>query len=297
MIYHEPTSDFEKTGYCWGDNVNVREQGGEHFKSHKVLFQLNEGAQVIILQKLDNWYEIQSLQNPASVGWIINDYLKHIPPLEITDAEKNKRLIQLKEQAQKLFVELGKLQNEMQDLAVMAHNKELFDKSAGLIKLLNTELVKNILPIATLELYDCDLAVIEGKEKLLAKYHVMISEMRNGCSKKSDQLKSNLQVKATYEQSSRLESQVFSDVNSLYFETMQVINAKLVREERRNLINKAETIGNSLSCINDVYKRCEVEKFLDEYKRIMGESYEYSFNRISDINTAYNRLNYYLQSN
>lgn len=297
LIYHEPTSEFEKTGYCWGDNVNVREQGGEHYKSHKVLFQLNKGAQVIILQKLDNWYEIQDPQDPARVGWIINDYLKHIPPLEIADAEKNKRLIQLKEQAQKLFVELGKLQNEAHDFAVMANSKELVDKFAGLIKLLYAEFTKNILPIAILDLYDCDLAIIVGKEKVLAKYHEAISGMRNECSKKSDQLRSNLQAKAAYEKSSRLESQVFSDVNSLYFETMQVINAKLVHAERRNLIDKAEAINQNIYSIRNADRRCEVEKFLHEYKRIMGESYEYSLDRISDISTAYNRLNYYLQGN
>lgn len=297
LIYHELTAVFEKAGYCWANKLNVREQGGENYKNHKVLFHLNKGDRVIVLQKHNNWCEIQIPHNPASIGWVIDDYLKHVPPLELTDAEKDNRLIQLKKQAQKLFVELGELKSAMRHLGVMAQSKEILDTTTELISSLNSEFVKNVLPIATLERFDCDLEVISGKEKLLKTYLEAISNLRKKCSKMSEVLKNKLQVKMANEYSNKLESQVFANINSLYFKTLQVINAKIIYLERRNLITKAEAIGSSLHYIKDDVRRNEAEKFLVEYKRIMNESYSYSIKRISAINTAYNRLNYYLQGN
>lgn len=77
---------FLETGFVWGNRVNVRNGYGNDLKKTKVLFQLNNGNMVKILDEKDGWYKITNVDVGSQFCgnhkecWIKGDYLKNLPP-------------------------------------------------------------------------------------------------------------------------------------------------------------------------------------------------------------------------
>lgn len=82
-----PRKEFESTGFVWGSNVNVREGYGENYKELKVLYQLQNGHVVEIIEERDGWYRIDTR------GWIKKDFVKNVPPQKKPKPERNNQIV------------------------------------------------------------------------------------------------------------------------------------------------------------------------------------------------------------
>ena len=81
-----PRKIFLSTGFVWGNRVNVRDGYGPDYNKHKVLFQLNNGNMVKILEEREGWFKITNLASGNQFCgdhkncWIQGDFLKNLPP-------------------------------------------------------------------------------------------------------------------------------------------------------------------------------------------------------------------------
>lgn len=78
-----------KTGYCTGDNVNVRSGHGEKYQEFKKLYQLNKGDCVTIIDEDQGWYKISSDKSPSDAKsieqWVLKKYISSQNVEDIND--------------------------------------------------------------------------------------------------------------------------------------------------------------------------------------------------------------------